>query len=226
LVIRCERCSTLYELDEALLAPGGSSVQCTRCDHVFTARLPRPIDSGGVRPSALELENAAAAIDAAASTAASCRPRPGPSRRLPRGTGRRLRRGRSRSVLAPRARAALRARRRAFRLPPDAGTGRGARPPVLRQDTVGAFESRLRFTARLRWLAPAVALGVVVLGAGGWFLLRGRVAPGAASARAEDRPSSRSTTRAASSARSRASTTRSGARRGSARPLPIARSRW
>ncbi|HEY6101289.1 MAG TPA: zinc-ribbon domain-containing protein, partial [Anaeromyxobacter sp.] len=31
MVIRCERCSILYELDEALLAPGGSQVQCTRC---------------------------------------------------------------------------------------------------------------------------------------------------------------------------------------------------
>src|SRR5512138_3125900 len=36
-VIRCERCSTLYDLDEALLAPEGSQVQCTRCQHVFTA---------------------------------------------------------------------------------------------------------------------------------------------------------------------------------------------
>ncbi|HET7825361.1 MAG TPA: zinc-ribbon domain-containing protein, partial [Anaeromyxobacter sp.] len=41
MVIRCERCSTLYELDEALLAPGGSQVQCTRCQHVFTAFPPR-----------------------------------------------------------------------------------------------------------------------------------------------------------------------------------------
>jgi len=37
-IIRCERCSTVYELDEALLAPEGSPVQCTRCQAVFTAR--------------------------------------------------------------------------------------------------------------------------------------------------------------------------------------------
>jgi len=39
--IRCERCSTTYELDETLLAPGGSPVQCTKCQHVFTAVPPR-----------------------------------------------------------------------------------------------------------------------------------------------------------------------------------------
>jgi len=39
--IRCERCSTTYELDEALLAPEGSPVQCTKCQHVFTAVPPR-----------------------------------------------------------------------------------------------------------------------------------------------------------------------------------------
>jgi len=35
--IQCERCSTVYELDEARLPPGGAAVQCTRCRHVFRA---------------------------------------------------------------------------------------------------------------------------------------------------------------------------------------------
>lgn len=39
--IRCEKCSTTYELDETLLAPEGSPVQCTKCQHVFTAVPPR-----------------------------------------------------------------------------------------------------------------------------------------------------------------------------------------
>ncbi len=39
--IRCERCSTTYELDESLLAPEGSPVQCTKCQHVFNAVPPR-----------------------------------------------------------------------------------------------------------------------------------------------------------------------------------------
>jgi predicted Zn finger-like uncharacterized protein len=35
--IRCERCSTVYELDASRLSPGGTPVQCTRCRHVFHA---------------------------------------------------------------------------------------------------------------------------------------------------------------------------------------------
>jgi predicted Zn finger-like uncharacterized protein len=40
-IIRCERCSTLYDLDEKLLAPEGSSVQCVKCQAIFTAVPPR-----------------------------------------------------------------------------------------------------------------------------------------------------------------------------------------
>jgi predicted Zn finger-like uncharacterized protein len=35
--IRCERCATIYELDEKRLAPHGALVECTRCGHVFRA---------------------------------------------------------------------------------------------------------------------------------------------------------------------------------------------
>lgn len=35
--IACEKCSTVYTLDDRLLPPGGAPVQCTRCGHVFTA---------------------------------------------------------------------------------------------------------------------------------------------------------------------------------------------
>jgi predicted Zn finger-like uncharacterized protein len=36
-LIRCEKCATLYELDDNMLPPGGAPVQCSRCQHVFTA---------------------------------------------------------------------------------------------------------------------------------------------------------------------------------------------
>ncbi|HYQ80067.1 MAG TPA: zinc-ribbon domain-containing protein [Anaeromyxobacteraceae bacterium] len=38
--LRCERCSAVYELDDALLPPGGAPVQCSRCQHVFHAWAP------------------------------------------------------------------------------------------------------------------------------------------------------------------------------------------
>ena len=40
--IRCERCATIYELDERRLPPHGALVKCTRCEHVFRAAPPAP----------------------------------------------------------------------------------------------------------------------------------------------------------------------------------------
>jgi predicted Zn finger-like uncharacterized protein len=39
-LISCEKCSTTYVLDDALIPAQGAPVQCTRCGHVFTAKLP------------------------------------------------------------------------------------------------------------------------------------------------------------------------------------------
>jgi len=39
--IRCERCATVYELDERILPPTGAPVQCTRCQLVFHAFPPQ-----------------------------------------------------------------------------------------------------------------------------------------------------------------------------------------
>jgi predicted Zn finger-like uncharacterized protein len=46
--IRCEKCSTLYELDETLIPTGGAPVQCTKCQFVFRAYPPPP----AARPAA------------------------------------------------------------------------------------------------------------------------------------------------------------------------------
>ena len=40
--IRCDKCSTVYELDDGLLPPQGAPVQCSTCQFVFTAFPPRP----------------------------------------------------------------------------------------------------------------------------------------------------------------------------------------
>ncbi len=36
--VRCERCKTLYELDEARVSEAGTTVRCTTCGHVFRVR--------------------------------------------------------------------------------------------------------------------------------------------------------------------------------------------
>ena len=40
MLISCEKCSTTYVLDDAVIPPQGAPVQCTRCGHVFTAKHP------------------------------------------------------------------------------------------------------------------------------------------------------------------------------------------
>ncbi len=44
MLIECERCRSIYELDPALLKPEGSKVRCTVCGQVFVAK---PDSSGG-----------------------------------------------------------------------------------------------------------------------------------------------------------------------------------
>ena len=39
--VRCEKCQTEYELDEARLKPSGVTVKCTHCGHLFHAKLTR-----------------------------------------------------------------------------------------------------------------------------------------------------------------------------------------
>lgn len=36
--VRCEKCQTEYELDEGKLKPGGVTVKCTTCGHMFRVR--------------------------------------------------------------------------------------------------------------------------------------------------------------------------------------------
>ena len=36
--VRCEKCGTEYELDESRLKPGGVTVKCTTCGHMFKIR--------------------------------------------------------------------------------------------------------------------------------------------------------------------------------------------
>jgi predicted Zn finger-like uncharacterized protein len=49
--VRCEKCQTEYELDEARLKPGGVTVKCTNCGHMFRIRR-RTITNVGSPPLA------------------------------------------------------------------------------------------------------------------------------------------------------------------------------
>ena len=46
--VRCEKCQTEYELDESRLKPGGVTVKCTNCGHMFKIRKRTPTNVGGV----------------------------------------------------------------------------------------------------------------------------------------------------------------------------------
>ena len=39
--VRCDRCQTEYELDDASVTATGASVQCTTCGHTFVVAPPR-----------------------------------------------------------------------------------------------------------------------------------------------------------------------------------------
>jgi predicted Zn finger-like uncharacterized protein len=177
-VIRCERCSTLYELDEALLSPGGSPVQCTRCQHVFTAHPPRAAERAlaavPARPAAVapppetkpEDRQAAAEIAAAPSAEALAAERPTPR---------------------PEARAVRTAPPPVYRPSTTVAPPTGGRAALLKRDTVGAFENRLRWSARWRWLAPVLAGAVALVAVTAWLVVR-RGRPKAAPARTDAMP--------------------------------------
>lgn len=154
--IRCEKCSTTYELDEKLLAPEGSPVQCTKCQHVFTAVPPR---SPG---------RTLVGVPAAPPPA----PVPAPRAHVPE----------------PPVSAAGAARQgpAIYKRPPSPSPSSSVvRSPHAKRDTMGAFEARLRASARLRWIVPLAVAGVLVLAVAGWLLFSGGVDPAIARRHAE-----------------------------------------
>ncbi len=180
-MIRCERCSTLYELDEGLLSPSGSPVQCTKCQHVFTAF---PSQAPGRTlvgvPAAPPPAESPPAAEAAPAPPPAEKPRPGPQRYVPPAPSE----GRPE---APRASFSGSAPVYRPPTPPPSAAAAASvsRSPLLRRDAVGAFEARLRWSARLRWLAPALVAAVLLAAGVAWFLLARRGGPSAAGARRE-----------------------------------------
>lgn len=151
MIIRCERCSTLYELDETLLAPEGSEVQCTRCQYVFIARPSRASGQTLQGVPTPQAERAPAEPPAAERHVPSPAPPVSPEPHAPPASA---------SHQAPR-----------FTPGPSPAVYRPpisqpsvSRPPLIRRDTVGTFESRLRWSHRWKWLAPTLFFAVAALG--------------------------------------------------------------
>ena len=153
MIVRCERCSTTYELDESLLEAEGSEVECARCHHVFTVRAPQAAGQTllGIPPPPSEVVERE--VPRAPPPAPPARAEPAPAQ-TPRPAVR---------VMPPRSGPSV---YRPGGIPAASVQPGAARAPLLRRDTVGAFESRLRWSHRWRWLAPFLLLLLVAAGAG------------------------------------------------------------
>ncbi len=178
--IRCERCATLYELDDSLLAPEGSPVQCAKCDHVFTASPPRAAEARPEQRAEVRAESRAETRGESRTEApVEDAPRAPPSSPVSNGV--------SAGGGGSRALADWDSAPPVYRGSPPVGL----RAPLLRQNPVGAFESRLRWMARARWLVPTVAVALIAVVGAGFWVIRGRMHAAAEGTRAERTASSR-----------------------------------
>jgi predicted Zn finger-like uncharacterized protein len=64
--VRCEKCQTEYELDEARLKPGGVTVKCTNCGHMFKIRKRAITNLGAPPPSGHKTPRPESTFDAPA----------------------------------------------------------------------------------------------------------------------------------------------------------------
>jgi predicted Zn finger-like uncharacterized protein len=163
--IRCERCSTVYELDERVLPPGGAPVQCTRCQHVFQAFPPQA--AGRTLPMfpAVQGEGVARPAQPSAGAPGPSAPRPAPRQGAP---------APARQPPAP------------ARQPP--APAAPAPPPPRRDrrsDTVTILARQIRSGRLWKWLGPLLVL--LAAGAGyGVFWHRSRQIDPAALARRQE----------------------------------------
>jgi hypothetical protein len=175
----------MYELDESLLAPTGSEVQCTKCQHVFTAFPPRSAGRTLVGVPAQAPPAAPAAPPSppapAAAAAAAAAPPPAPAPAAPPAS-------RTDGAAAASPRPVRTSTPAVYRPQATAGSAAGSqvpRAPVLKRDTVGTFEARLRWSNRVRWLAPLAGVLLVALVVAIWTLLGRRGDAGAERTRSE-----------------------------------------
>jgi len=44
MIVTCEKCDTMFELDDSLIEESGSEVKCSECEHVFTVQKPVAVE--------------------------------------------------------------------------------------------------------------------------------------------------------------------------------------
>ncbi|HET6923892.1 MAG TPA: zinc-ribbon domain-containing protein [Anaeromyxobacteraceae bacterium] len=169
--IRCERCSTVYELDEKILPPGGAPVQCTRCQHVFHAFPPQA--AGRTLPMfpAVQGEGVARPSPPPAGVPGPSAPGPAPRQAAP----------------APARPAPAPARQSPQPAGPAAPAAPAPPPPRRdrRGDTVTILARQIRSRRLWKWLGPLLLL--LAAGAGyGVFWHRSRQIDPAALARRQE----------------------------------------
>jgi predicted Zn finger-like uncharacterized protein len=181
--IQCERCETVYELDDARVPAGGAAVQCTRCGHVFrAARGPSDAERtlvGYPAPPAPGPEPAGAGDASRTAVFASTERRlPGGASRMPPAAG------------APAAGAPDAGRSRTGPIE-DAGRTAISFPaaPAAEPSDAGSVaeasgaSGRRRAGRRWPWLLLVIALLVAILLLGGCSLFRSRIDPRASALR-------------------------------------------
>ena len=165
--IRCERCSTVYELDERVLPPGGAPVQCTRCQHVFHAFPPQA--AGRTLPMfpAVPGEGVARPAPPFAGAPGPSAPRPGPHPAAPEP---------ARQAPAPGGQSPPPARQVPAPAQQPPAPAAPAPPPPRRDrrsDTVTILVGQIRSRRLWKWLGPLLLL--LAAGAGyGVFWHRSR----------------------------------------------------
>ncbi len=178
MLIRCDKCTTVYELDEKLLPPQGAPVQCSKCQFVFTAypasatatpadapaspEPPRPGPAPAPPPSA----SPQATVPSAPASPAS---RPDSARSAPAGVP-----PPEAAPVEPQRTADGRPIRKVTFPTAEATPPSTPRPVITRPQARGLVSGKLVSSSALKWVIPLVLIVAIALAVIGWRILASR----------------------------------------------------
>lgn len=206
MLIRCENCSTVYQLDENVLPASGAPVQCTRCQHVFTAYPPQaagrtltsfaPVDASALPDASGASPVPKGGTATFAPPPASAPPpafSPLPPPPPPKGTlgsfsplaGTNPRQTAPAIAPAPQPAPAPAATLPATKPAVSAAPARPAPQPHSpatpvrdpRNDTLTRFAAHVRRSQRWKWLGPLIAVGALAIAIGIYRMASSRIDP-------------------------------------------------